>query len=272
MDIRRLSKLFFVFLIIALAIIILHYTRVLAPIENGLHAALKPVMAAVYNLSTKINLFFVNQKSTTDLVDENARLRAELLKMQVLASENEELTVQNEFMRRQLDYFSEAGLKAVVADVIGRSQDSYQNFLIINQGEKQGLKPGAAVTDQNVLVGKIYSVDKYTAKVLLINDSFSKLAVSVQNSDQTIGVLSGEFGLGLKIELIPQNEDVIPGDLVITSGLEQDIPRGLLVGQVDNVIYTEGELFKTAFVKSPMDFNKINFVSVLESAYGTEDN
>jgi len=272
MEQKKISKIAFIIFVIIILIVILHYTKVLRPLESVVAAAFKPVQTKIFDASQFLNDFYQDRKTKGNLQEENEKLQAELIKMQITESRLKELEEQNDFLRKQLEFFNENQIRGVAANVIGKSQDNYQNFIIIDKGEKHGIKEGLAVTDKDVVIGKIDKASKYTSKVLLVNDSFSKLAVSIQNSDNSIGVLSGEYGLGLKIDLIPQTEEIAEGDYVITSGLEQGIPRSLLVGQIDNVLYTEGELFKTAFVRSPIDFNKINFVSVLLNSYDQTDN
>jgi len=272
MQITKVTKIVAIVIISIVLIIVLHYTGVLRPVENVLSAVLRPIQNKVFNLSGRINDFYYNQKSQKELAYENHKLKEELAAMQYTESRLKELEQQNEFLREQVSFFSERNINGIVANVIGRSQDSFQNFIILDKGEKQGIKEGYAVTIQDVVIGKIYDVSKYTSRVLLINDTFSKLAVSVQNKDYSIGILTGEYGLGLRIDLIPQNEKISEGDYVITSGLEENVPRGLYIGQIDNVIYTEGELFQTAFVKSPIDFNKINLVSILQVSYDSQNN
>jgi len=270
MEIGKIKKAGIVSIIIIFAVIILHYTKIIRPLENILLAAIKPISGGVHNLSQKINSTYYDQRSKQELNEENERLRADLIKTKINESQLKEMQEQNEFLRRQLDFLNERNVKGVVANVIGRNQDTFQNFLIIDKGTAHGLAKGLAVTNKEVVIGKVHEVSKYTSKILLINDSFSKLAVSAQNQDNSIGILSGEYGLGMRIDLIPQTEEITEGDFVITSGLEQGVIRGLYVGQIDSIKYVEGELFKTAFVKSPINFNKINFISVLLVEYDTE--
>lgn len=271
MEVGKIKKAGIIAIIIIILIVILHYTKIIRPLEDLLLVAVKPVGRGVHSLSQRINSTYNDQRSKQVLVEENKQLRNDLIQTQINESQLREMEEQNEFLRRQLDFFNERNIKGVVANVIGRNQDTFQNFLIIDKGTAHGLQKGLAVTNKDVVIGKVHEVSKYTSKVLFINDSFSKLAVSAQNHDNTIGILSGEYGLGMRIDLIPQTEEIKEGDFVITSGLEQGVTRGLYVGQIDNIKYIEGELFKTAFVKSPINFNKINFISVLLIEYDTEN-
>lgn len=264
----KIAKIGMVTIAIIFIILFLHYLKILRPLENALMAAVRPIQGKVYELSAKINTYYYNQKDKKQLLKENERLKKALVEFQVLKSKIKELNEQNDFLKRQLDFEEQTNTETIIADVIGKNSDNFQNILIINKGNSQGVVEGSPAVVRDVIVGKVHQVSKYTSEILLINDSMSKLAVTVQNKDHSIGILSGEYGLGMKIDLIPQTEEMAEGDYVITSGLEQTVRRGLLVGQIDNISYAEGELFKKAFVKSPLDFNKITMVSIVKNEYG----
>ena len=119
------------------------------------------------------------------------------------------------------------------------------------------------IINNGVIVGKVVEVFDYTAIVRLLNDHASQVAATVRNQDGTVGVVQGEFGLGVKMDLIPENEEVAIGDLVITSGLEEKVPRGLVIGLIENVFGSDEDIFKTATVKLPIDFTKLNMISVI---------
>ena len=89
------------------------------------------------------------------------------------------------------------------------------------------------------------------------------VAATVANSDQTTGIVRGERGLSLKMELIPQNEVISGGDVIITSGLETGTPRGLVIGTIDSVIKESRSPFQTAIIRSPVNFGNLDYVLVI---------
>ena len=136
--------------------------------------------------------------------------------------------------------------------------------MIINIGSNAGVKEGLAViSEEGLFIGKIYDVNYDFSTVLLVTDNHSKVAASILNKDKTIGIIEGKYGLSCKMNLIPQNEEIQENDLLITSGLETNIPQGLVIGQVDRVENVEGDLFKSASIKLLLDLNKVKIVSVL---------
>jgi rod shape-determining protein MreC len=182
-----------------------------------------------------------------------------------------ELEGENAFLRDQLQVTERLEQDLIVSHVITRSTDESISTITIDQGTSDGVVEGAPVISRDgVFVGKVIRANAYNAIVLLVNDHTSQVAVSVQNIDHTIGIVQGEYGLGVKMELIPQTEVIAEGDNVITSGVEEHIPRGLLVGTIDTVIRSEEELFQEAVLRLPADLSKIHIVSVIKPSHNVD--
>jgi rod shape-determining protein MreC len=62
---------------------------------------------------------------------------------------------------------------------------------------------------------------------------------------------------------IPQLEKVTVGDTVVTSGLSEDIPRGLVIGRVTNVKSISNEVWQTATIEPLLNFKNLTVVSVV---------
>ena len=87
----------------------------------------------------------------------------------------------------------------------------------------------------------------------------------MENETKSQGVVIGEHGLSLKMELIGQNEVVKEGETVVTSGLEPTIPRGLVIGKISRVLAEPNSFFQTAFIQSLVKVDSLVVVSVLKS-------
>ena len=85
----------------------------------------------------------------------------------------------------------------------------------------------------------------------------------IQNESGSLGVVEGELGLSLKMTLIPQEDSVETDQLIITSGLDINVPRGLLIGQIVKMTTQTGELFQSATVNPVTPLDKINIVSII---------
>ena len=71
------------------------------------------------------------------------------------------------------------------------------------------------------------------------------------------------MGLSFSMTNVPQDQDVREGDLVVTSGLEGNIPKNLLVAVIDGISQVESEIFKTATLKPIVSFDNLSYVTVI---------
>jgi rod shape-determining protein MreC len=241
-----------------------HSVGMTQPLENIVVRIVQPLQRTLYGWSLGLGQWYQAYRETDGLRRQNQELRDALTGALVDQARLRLVEEEDAFLRDQLA-FKEKGLGTpVVSRVIGRSTDDASNIIIIDQGSKSGITVGyPVIVGQGVLVGKVLTVNDYNATVLLINDHSAQVAASILTVDRTIGVVRGEYGLGLKMELIPQTENVQEQDIVITSGIETSIPRGLVIGTIDTVTASMEELFKNAVIRMPVDVETISLVSVL---------
>lgn len=242
----------------------LHYLKILSPIENLISRALSPAQKYIYQAAQNISYVYTNASDRVSLEKKVMNLEQQLSENMVEQAKMKILEEENQFLRNQIEFKSEYNVKQIIAHVISKSQEQMTNTLTVDKGEKDGVILGSPVIIANgVIIGKIIKVSDYTAIILLINDHSAQLAASVLNNDKTIGLIKGEYGLGVKMELIPQIEDIEKGDLVITSGSEENIPRGLVIGEISSVKAYQEDVFKEAVIKLPYNLDKIYYVDIL---------
>ena len=197
-----------------------------------------------------------------DLARENYRLKEENKNFWGQITAFKETTRENEIFRQRLAIGQAEKEKAVFGRVIGYDPQAVQ-YLIINQGKEAGIKEGLAVVSaHNFLVGKILSAEKNFAKVLLITDAECAINVLIQET-RISGLLKGEHGLGVIMDMISLNQLVSNGETIITSGLDKFIPAGLLVGRVKEAVAKEAEIFQKISVEPAADLKKIESVFVI---------
>jgi rod shape-determining protein MreC len=119
-----------------------------------------------------------------------------------------------------------------------------------------------AVSGGAVLVGRIAQVGPRTAKVELLTDPDSSVAALLQTSRVT-GLVVGQPDGTLRMEYIPQEENIDVGDIVLTSGLGGVMPKGLVIGQVTEVQKLDYALFQTAIVRPAIDFSRLELLLVI---------
>jgi len=248
-------------LAVVILLIFFHYLGFLNFLEQGVIKVLLPVQETFYNWGSSISkIVHLNEISK-----ENQKLREEIARLSVDYVQLANLEAQNNYFRSELDYLQNENFEFKLAQVIGRLPLNNQ-ILIINQGHLNGLKEGLAVTvSEGIVVGKILSVEENRAYVELLTNTQSSLAVSLSNLSGTSGLIKGKAGNSLSMEFIPQSEFIEVGDMVISSGLEELIPRGLLVGEVSEVTSQVGQIFKQAKVIPPFSYQNLQTLTVIIS-------
>lgn len=157
----------------------------------------------------------------------------------------------------------------VKAQVIGRDPSNFVYSLIIDAGEAQGVKRGMPVIVPLGLVGRVQSVGPNWAKVLLITDPRSSVSALIQTSRVT-GQVQGQVDGDLVMRYISQEETVNEGEIVLTSGLGGNFPKGLVIGQVRSVQRRDSDLFQQATVHPTVNFDRLEMVLVV-AAFETVD-
>ncbi len=139
-------------------------------------------------------------------------------------------------------------------------------FLVIDKGTDDGLAVNQAVIYKDNYLGKIKEVSSKKAKVLLSSDPDSKISAYGSNeTGKAKGLLVGQFGSETLLDKILHQEPVNVGDLVYTEGTEEEIPRGLVLGKVDEIIVKDNEVFKQAKVKPVFEANALDVVFVVRN-------
>lgn len=246
---RRLTTALVIIVVLAL-IIFLRGFGYLNFFESAVRLATDTALKKVYQISLPAQS--LEKNSTAELnvcVAEDTKIRL--------------LEDENALLRDELHFFKKNETH-VGAEVIGRDLDPLGTTIIINRGAADHVAINQPVIVGNgLLIGKIVRVDARTSVVRLLSDYESKVAATVLNRDKSLGLVEGGYGLTVKLDLIPQNEVIRPGDTIITSGLESGIPRGLVIGAVEVVEKKPQEPFQQAILKTSADLHNITVVSII---------
>jgi len=256
----------YIAIIVAAAILLLiffHWLNILKPIENLFTTIFAPVQEPLATAGQKINNLFTSFKSLGSLKKENEKLKNEIEKLLVENYRLKTTIEESKLLEEQLKFAQEQNYRYVSAKVIGKSPSNPQ-ILIINKGEKDGIKVDfPLIVNDGILIGKIIETGIHVSKILLITDSQSVISASIENEDKSQGIVKGEHGLSLKMDLIPLDHKVNPEQLVITSGLESNVPSGLVIGSVSKTFSRKGELFQQANITPATSFSNISIVTVI---------
>lgn len=184
-----------------------------------------------------------NLIARSTLLEENARLRAQLFVLERRAQRMILLETENDRLRLLLNASEQLEDRFISAELIGVDPDPFSHQVILNRGLSSGAYIGQPVIDANGLVGQIIQADQLTSRVLLIGDVNHAVPVQVnRNGVRTTVVGTGDLGR-MELMFVPETADIVEGDLLITSGLGQRFPVGYPVAVVTEVRRDPGTAF-----------------------------
>ena len=151
--------------------------------------------------------------------------------------------------------------KTVAAQVIGSSGSDHSRSIYIDKGTSAGVDKDMAVITADGLVGKVLRAFGSSAQVLLINDQSSGVGVILDKS-RLQGVIKGTRSGEVVLEKVMTDEQVTPGERIVTSGGDLIFPKGITVGTVMKV--TPGaDLFLNIRVRPSADLSRLEEVLVI---------
>ncbi|MFW0838009.1 MAG: rod shape-determining protein MreC [Candidatus Komeilibacteria bacterium] len=263
MPIKRSQSRVTVLVAVIILLLFFQYLGWFRPLTNFLGWLWRPIQQVVYSVSGGTYDWFSNIASSQRLAEENESLRQSLTQLQLNQLDLVNIKAENIYLRQQLDFISNISQSAILANIIGKPL--WQNdFILIDKGAADGLEPGLPVlAGDGILVGTIYRVDEYKAQVALLTNTKSSVAATVGTSNNTQGVVQGNMGLGLLMDMIPLSADIKVGDLVYSSGLEDKITDYYLIGQVSSLLHIDNDLYQRAEVVPSFDYKNLRILTII---------
>ena len=150
----------------------------------------------------------------------------------------------------------------VVARVIARDSSNWVSAVVIDKGKKDKIQADMPVITESGLVGKVSEVGVSTSKIILISDPNLNIPSLIQRSREE-GIISGTILGACKMRYISLDSDVKIGDKVITSGLGNVFPKGVLIGELSEIKDDPSGLMKLCLVDPSVNLLKIEEVLVI---------
>ncbi|WP_371371531.1 rod shape-determining protein MreC [Sporomusa aerivorans] len=198
---------------------------------------------------------------------DNQTLKAEIAQLRQNDVNVTEILAENARLKTMLEYKKAAPqFDFVSAQVIARDPGTWTSIIIINRGAADGIAKDMPVVTAQGLVGSVTNVYNNAAKVQLILDPRSAVGCLVQRPESRVaGIVEGSGSNPLTPHMvnIARDADIIKSDRIITSGFGGIYPKGLLVGEVVDVVNEEGGLLKYAVLKPAVDFDRLEEVLVI---------
>ncbi len=195
-----------------------------------------------------------------DLKQSNRKLRLRL-------AQNQNLTQENDNLRKQLKLLPKPEWNPRLTRIVGRDPANWWRSAQIDLGSIDGVKIDMPVLTAEGLVGRVQEVHPHRSRVALLGDPACRISVTVKATGES-GVLNAGGGTIFDPTLVnllflPASTDARPGDTLFTSGLGEIFPRGIPVGKLLAVEPAPGALTTTARVRLSVNSSKLNNVWVL---------
>jgi rod shape-determining protein MreC len=200
------------------------------PIQYAVQAPVQAWSALSESFATKTRIEAENVKLSAD----NLVLRLKLLRFESLEQENQRLRAVRESSSRVVQ-------RSLVAEIVRVDLDPFRQRVLVNKGTRDGVFRGQAAIDAAGIYGQVVRAGPMSSEIILISDPEHAIPVQVNRTGaRSIALGTGRSGL-LSLPYLPQNADVIVGDLLVSSGLGGVYPPGYPVGKVTAVTRDTGQ-------------------------------
>lgn len=218
------------------------------------------VAGKVYEVSGGINSYFHLKTVNEDLLDRIMELEQKNRNLEnALATHLSDSTELNSIRN-----VSNTDYEIYKAWVINNSLNLADNYITLNKGSKDGIRPEMGVIDGNGVVGIVYETSSYYSRVISVLNSKSNISCKIVGSEY-FGYLKWEYGDSRYAYLkdLPRHAEFNLGDTVVTSGYSTVFPEGIMVGTVDDMNDSNDGLSYLLKVKLATDFGKVGEVRVI---------
>jgi rod shape-determining protein MreC len=212
------------------------------------------IAGSIYERYNNFVGYFSLRKVNDELSKENAKLRGQL--QSILLTDVE---------RAVPSHIDASKLNIISAKVINNSVNKRYNYITINKGRRDGIKPDMGIIGPNGVVGMVINVSEHYATALSVLNGRWKLSAKLSKSNY-FGSISwdGQNPYLVSLEEIPFHVQVEEGEEVYTSGYSAVFPEGILIGQIVAIENPKGANFQRLKVQLSTDFYNLYYVDVIE--------
>ncbi len=267
-ELKTFFRRLFIFILFFTAFLTISLSRVDSLIVSAVDKVVidmtGPVMQVIESPARALHHIYTYFYDISHIYTENRQLRAENKQMMILQNKVRTLEVENQLLSRLLNYVPPPSAKYMSAQIIAESGDNFTHLLLVYIGDKP-IRKGQVVMSNESVIGRVDSVGKHFAKIILITDINSKIPVLIERT-RTRGILSGNNTAFPELIFTRTNEHIQIGDIVVTSGVGGLFPAGLPVGFVQKV-NEDGSVI----VDPLADTSRLEYVRIVDYGITPED-
>lgn len=235
---------------------------------NGVGVILNPIQEFFYKVNSKIKNTVSFAFNFSKVKDQNEELKKENAKLKNSIIDYENIKKENKRLRKMVSYENENDkYKYIGCSVLGIAGNSYLDGYIINKGTNDGIsKRMVAITNEG-LVGQVTSVGSNWSIIQTLGNENISVAGFNQRSQEANGIVKGykddSNNVLAKMETSNLEADIKEGDTILTSGLGQIYPKGILIGKITKIIEDKGQFVKYGIIKPAINMSKLEEVFIV---------
>ncbi len=236
-------------------------------VRSALVTAATPFRWAFTKVGEGLSGFSMYFRTLEDLRRENEALRAELDGYKNLVYDAELIEEENEFLNSFLGIKEEhVDFLFEDATVIGRESTNYRTVYTLSKGTFHGIEVNMPIITEEGLIGHITEVGATWSKAVLITETASAVGAYIERSG-VLGVVEGTYELrtegACRMVYIEPDSDIRVGDKVLSSGIGEVYPRGIVIGKVTEITVDENSRTLTALIEPAADLDSISKLMII---------
>ncbi len=256
----RVKNLWIISLILFLFIALNIFTPFSNITKNTFLLITSPVQRILFERGGRLQRTIEMFREAEKVEEEISKLRRENIRLSSRLAMQGEVKEENKALRDALDLDLGEEKEKVFVEVIGK--DISRHHLVIRH-EKEIKEGDLAISPEGAFVGVISKTYEDFSNVKLITSKKSSFEAKVQNEDSPIGMLKGESGKNLFLDLLPKDKKIEKGDAVVTLPHGSVGVKGIYIGSIQEIIQSDAEAFVQAKVEPGFDARYANFLFVL---------
>lgn len=220
------------------------------------------VSATVYDAVSNVTSYFYLRDINEDLQNRNAQLEMEVINLKnAVRDYSTRLHADSVAMPEAIKNYD-----FIMANVISNSVSKPLNYITINKGSTDGIKPEMGVVDQNGVVGIVNVVGRHSARVISLLNPHLRLSCKVKGSDYFGSLVwDGNDPTEAILEEMPRHVQFKKGDTIVTSGYSSVFPEGIPVGSIEARKKEYNDNFYSLRIRLFTDFGKLSTVRAIRN-------
>jgi len=265
-------------IVVVIALVVTTYNSkqtAMSAVQNAANTVAKPAVEGTYKASSGIKDFFQRLFFLRQVDKEYEEQKVRIMELELENQFMKDLQLENQRLIELLGFVEQnPQYKYTSARIIAKDPGSWFMEFTLNRGTNDGVEVDMAVANQYGLIGRIIETTKTTSQVITIIDTRSAAAGVVERSrDQ--GIVKGSrdpesVNPLCHLDLLPNDADLIPGDVVLSSSLGGIFPKGIVIGEIKEVI-TESGTVAYATITPSVDFRHIEEVLIITEETSAEE-